>query len=700
MVAGALEKLGLEIIVKGFEAANKKMTSMGGKITTLASKFTGLSKIGGTVGKALASVAKVGIAVVGAAAIGAAGAIVGLGTAFLNLAKDAAPLEGIGIAFESMSETYGVSLEAMQAASKGMISDFELMRQANVALSGAGEQFGTEFGENLPKLLAVAQAAARATGQDAGFLFESLVTGIKRTSPMLIDNTGLQLRLGEANAALAEQLGKSVDELSAEERQIALLNATLEAGQKMVDDFGGGQLTAAEKMAQAQAQIQNMKDQIGLALLPALSGLMDAFSTVWEDVGPEVIAFFEELGVWLGENLPIYIENFRAWWAEAWPQIQQFVSDAWEVIQEVFTTVQAWLEGDGPAALEGWKTTFETVWGVITQVIADFQAWWDENSALILATGETLSAFWNDNLLPAIQTAWEMITLIIGFAVEAIQSLLVVAMEVINGNWEGAWTAFTEFLSNTWAAIETLLAGTLEIIANLFGSSMAAIGETWSGNWENIKTIFSTAWDTMIAWLIAAWTVIKTQVRTSLLLIAGVIVGGLLLISNYFTEKWTAISDFVTETWETIKTNIGNFLEQIQNTISNAVDNFKTLGENLMTGLKDGIINKALEVVAAVVAAVNDAVAAAKAAVGIDSPSKVFMEMGQNTMKGMALGVAQLSPIVQAQMQMATVPQPIGSPIAAPGGNTFVNNYNLTTQSLTQPGGLALEFEAMDLASR
>jgi len=34
------------------------------------------------------------------------------------------------------------------------------------------------------------------------------------------------------------------------------------------------------------------------------------------------------------------------------------------------------------------------------------------------------------------------------------------------------------------------------------------------------------------------------------------------------------------------------------------------------------------------------------------------------------------------------------------GGNTTVNNYNLTTNSLTRPGGLALEFSAMEMGSR
>lgn len=201
---------------------------------------------------------------------GMLGAGVAVGGIALALGKMAAPLPGIEKAFVSMAEESGISLDRMREAAQGTVSDFELMQTANVALTGAGEELGKEFGQKLPGLLKIAQSAARATGQDTKFLFESLVTGIKRTSPMLIDNTGLQLKLGEANQKLADQLGKTVAELSGEEKQIALLNATMEAGEKMVRDFGAGQRTAAEDAAAMEASLANAKDQIGLLFLPVL----------------------------------------------------------------------------------------------------------------------------------------------------------------------------------------------------------------------------------------------------------------------------------------------------------------------------------------------------------------------------------------------------------------------------------------------
>lgn len=220
------------------------------------------------------TVAKAGFAVMAA---GAAGAVAGIGavTAALGkLALKAAPLEGIGMAFDRMAERANVSLGALRQAAAGTISDFELMRQANVALTGAGVEFGQEFGKALPQLLEGARAAARATGQDVNFLFNSLVTGVKRSSPLLIDNTGIVLKLGEANQKLADDLGVSVAALTAEQKQIAILNATTEAAGRLADEMGLSTLTTAERIAGFTATLKNAGDQIGLALTPDVGRLI------------------------------------------------------------------------------------------------------------------------------------------------------------------------------------------------------------------------------------------------------------------------------------------------------------------------------------------------------------------------------------------------------------------------------------------
>ena len=53
------------------------------------------------------------------------------------------------------------------------------------------------------------------------FMTQSLITGIKRGSPMLIDNTGITLKLGRPRS-IRQERRKSVNELAAQERSIAI----------------------------------------------------------------------------------------------------------------------------------------------------------------------------------------------------------------------------------------------------------------------------------------------------------------------------------------------------------------------------------------------------------------------------------------------------------------------------------------------
>lgn len=239
----------------------------------------------------------------GPMAVAAGAAVLGiaaLGAGFLALGNRGAPLVGLAESFDRLSASVGMSSEVLlkdlRIASAGTVADFDLIRRANMALVGATGEFGKQFGKNLPKLLEAARAAAKATGQDVDFLFNSLVTGIKRASPLLIDNTGIVLKVGAANEALAKSLGKSVEQLTAEEKQIAVLNATLESGQKLIDSLGGAAETNAEKLSRSNAIITNSFDALAVAVQPAFGMVLDVVNRVLERFQSLVVGLAPILG--------------------------------------------------------------------------------------------------------------------------------------------------------------------------------------------------------------------------------------------------------------------------------------------------------------------------------------------------------------------------------------------------------------------
>jgi hypothetical protein len=110
------------------------------------------------------------------------------------------------------------SLEGLRKSTKGLVSDLQLMQQSIQA-----GNFGIPI-EELGNLFAFAQQRAKETGQEVDYLTQSIVTGIGRKSPLILDNLGIsavQLRekLGgvSAEAASIAEVTKAVGEIASEE---------------------------------------------------------------------------------------------------------------------------------------------------------------------------------------------------------------------------------------------------------------------------------------------------------------------------------------------------------------------------------------------------------------------------------------------------------------------------------------------------
>ena len=213
-------------------------------------------------------------------------AVVAVTAAFIGLGMRGAAMRGVIEAFDISADRAGVLSQTLlgdlRSASRGTIADMELMKTANVALAGATGQVAEALGKNggLAGLMEIARSQARATGQDVGYLFNSLVSGVKRGTPLLIDNTGLVLKVSAANDAYAQSIGKVASQLSAEEKQIALLNATLDAGRIAVESYGSRSLTAAERLAQMSTTITNLMDRLALSVQPAFEFVLAIGNTL------------------------------------------------------------------------------------------------------------------------------------------------------------------------------------------------------------------------------------------------------------------------------------------------------------------------------------------------------------------------------------------------------------------------------------
>jgi hypothetical protein len=210
--------------------------------------------------------------------IGAAFAVEKLRQFVTESVKAAAAAEGIEAAFNRIAPEG--TLERLRQATKNTVSDVQLMTAAVKA-----NNFQLPL-QNLPKFFEFAQKRARETGESVDYLVESIVLGIGRKSPLILDNLGISaVRLREKFKGISEE---QVDVAAVSQ---AVEDIVTEEMQKM----GSSALTTADKIAQWGSAFDNAKVKAGEFFIIFGTFIEEYIRNfTWKDI-------FDPLGLLFGE---------------------------------------------------------------------------------------------------------------------------------------------------------------------------------------------------------------------------------------------------------------------------------------------------------------------------------------------------------------------------------------------------------------
>ena len=229
--------------------ATSLITAMTSAETKVSRAVTGMAKAFATVGPAAA-------------------------LAFGQVVKRGSEVERTATSFERLTAAVGLSGDAMIKATregtKGLIADIDIMAAANKGLL-----LGLPITEQgMGDMATAAATLGQAMGQGATKSLDDLIIALGRSSPMILDNLGLTVKVGEANAVYAAQLGKSTTQLTEVEKKQAFFNAAMDAAREKTAQLGGVQVTAVDKTTQLTNRFQNWFDTIarGTASLGPIAG--------------------------------------------------------------------------------------------------------------------------------------------------------------------------------------------------------------------------------------------------------------------------------------------------------------------------------------------------------------------------------------------------------------------------------------------
>ena len=160
--------------------------------------------------------------------------------------------------------------------------------------------------EKISKLMEIARATARMTGQEVSTAFDNIAMAVGRQSKMILDNLGIIVSVESANRTYAVQLKKTADNLSDTEKKAAFLNATIAAGEDLIARMGQQSDTTKDKMDRLKASVDNARLMIGQGLIRVVLGATGAFQ--WLAAGVmTVIAIIPKLLEYMARaNAKIY----------------------------------------------------------------------------------------------------------------------------------------------------------------------------------------------------------------------------------------------------------------------------------------------------------------------------------------------------------------------------------------------------------
>ena len=225
-------------------------------------------------------------------------ALVGAGAAIGKFAERGTKVTNVAGAFEQKVGDLDAALMNMRSATRGLVSDYELMEQANLALTMGSVKNVTEFNT----LAQTAQTLGRALGVDAAFALQSLNVGMARQSKLILDNLGLMIDVEKANRNYATALGTTVDKLTDAQKAEAFRVEVMSQAKTLTEGLGESTYTAGDAFRVMVTELKNTADGIAQtvagseALTKIFGGLANIVRRLREDLSAGGLEQLTQIG--------------------------------------------------------------------------------------------------------------------------------------------------------------------------------------------------------------------------------------------------------------------------------------------------------------------------------------------------------------------------------------------------------------------
>lgn len=274
-------------------------------------------------------------------------------------------------------------------------------------------------------------------------------------------------------------------------------------------------------------------------------------------------------------------------------------------------------------------------------------------------------------------------------AVNAAKAVWGALNTVMNGNpfiaIAGAIIALVILIIQNWDTISAKLSEIWNGIKEVATTVWTAISDFFTGIWNSITGAITTAWNAIGSFFTQKWNEIKTS--------AVDLWNGLL---DFFKNIGVTIGNTIKNSWNAVLDFFKGLPGKIWDFVSSLPGKFLDLGKNIVLGILRGLGNLASALWNKLKEAVSSAWDSVLSFFGINSPSKLAAEAGQNIVAGLVRGIDRsANTAVAAAASMAAA---VGNELTGASG-TLAMSANLAANSTITPNVLSATAASPALAA-
>jgi tape measure domain-containing protein len=271
-------------------------------------------------------------------------------------------------------------------------------------------------------------------------------------------------------------------------------------------------------------------------------------------------------------------ETFRNFVNNAWEQIKNAASVAWEVLKTIFEAMKTGLNylSEGYRLLQAadqavWNAMVaagQWAWGIIQTVFAGLKSALDA----VIAAWQSFKQWATD--------AWNAVVTVAQWAAQILLVVVLVPIQIAINVLTAVWRSFSEYWAVAWQGIKDGAAKAwADIKANVFDPLVNFVNENLIPIWNTFRDNVVRSWNEIKDGISSVWEAIKAEVFQPL---AD-------FVNNTLMPIWQQFRDNVLRSWEEIKTGAAQLRDDVVNAWNALKDGIQSAYNTIKSAVLDAL---------------------------------------------------------------------------------------------------------------